>query len=108
MNPLVSYYFLKQKEQFENEVSFVIEGVNIDKYKKIITVDLTHTLNPTYSTIDGYPVISIFKRKKNIELGDGSPLIYALKDIQNWKIDKTIYFNKTNNITLFFCVRNSE
>lgn len=96
-NNLLSYSeFLKQKEQLENEVSFVIEGVNIDKYKKIITVDLSHknnvdtsiSLNPTYSTIDGYPVISIFKRKKNIELGDGSPLIYALKDIQNWKIDK--------------------
>ncbi len=73
---------------------YIIEGIDIDKLNKTVSfnnehennVDTSILINPTYSKIDEYDVISIFKRKKSHQFAlDGNPLIYALKGIKNWK-----------------------
>ncbi len=91
-------YCNKKQSDIENDTTFIIttEGVNIDTTNKCVYVDLTHennvdtsvAMNPTYSNIDGYDVVSIFKRKHNDDKSDGNPLVYALKNIKGWKIDK--------------------
>ena len=87
----------EQIEKTDSETHITVEGINIDAGNKIVSfddsheenVDTSNIINPTYHTVNGYPVISIFKRKANEEKSDGNPLIYALKGILNWKIDKT-------------------
>ena len=79
----------------------LIEGIDIDNDKKIISfnpnhednVDTSILLNPTYDVIDGINVISIFKRKDNLDKTDGNPLIYALKNKKGWK-----FKNQTEDI----------
>ena len=73
----------------------ILEGVDIDYINKSIkfnashenNVDTSTLINPTFDTIDGINVISLFKRKENKEKTDGSPLIHALKGNFGWKID---------------------
>jgi hypothetical protein len=80
----------------KEEINFLIEGIDIDKHKKIVTFNSSHDnnvstsieLNPTYDYINKYPVISIFKRKKSNDGFDGNPLVYALKGIKGWTISK--------------------
>jgi hypothetical protein len=94
MNFIEYVKYLKDKK--ENEAIFIIEGINIDDKNRLVSVDLTHennvdtsiTLNPTYSKVKRYDVISLFKRKHNSDNTDGNPLVYALKDIKNWNISK--------------------
>ena len=90
----------KTYEEYTNNFNFednlIFEGIDIDYNKKVVSVNLNHensidtglTLNPSYTTIGGYDVISIFKRKYfQNNSGDGT-LVYALKGIKGWKIDK--------------------
>ena len=81
-------------EKLLREYSFIIEGVDINKKGKLVSFNSKHEnnvntsiiLNPTYSIIDGHPVISIFKRKQSKDNDyDGNPLIYALKGLYGWK-----------------------
>lgn len=51
-------------------------------------VDTSIESNPTEHEVFGHPVISIFKRNKTDDKGDGNPLIYALKGMKDWKIDE--------------------
>lgn len=75
--------------------SYIVEGIDIDYKNKKVKFNDTHdenvntsvNLNPTYSKIKGIDVISIFKRIKNKESTDGSPLIHALKGNYGWSID---------------------
>ena len=97
-NRHVLEYYQFLSEQLDN--SFLLEGINIDTVNKIVSIDLSHEegvdtslINPTYKKISGVNVISIFKRvRKNDPLTgtslDGNPLIYALKEINGWKINK--------------------
>lgn len=91
-------HFMTREEFLVNtrKVDFdtIIEGININNSKKIVSYDDSHQknvdtstiLNPTTSYVKGYPVISIFKRNKKYDKLDGNPLVYALKDIFGWKI----------------------
>jgi len=75
--------------------TFLVEGIDIDDKNKIVkfnsshenNIDTSTIINPTYHTINGYEVISIFQRKKNDKRTDGGPLIYALKGQNGWTID---------------------
>lgn len=69
------------------------EGIDFDLDTKMVTynpshqdnVDTSIENNPSIdlSLIEGVPVWSIFKRKKGLG-GDGNPLIYALKNENDW------------------------
>lgn len=91
----IKKYINELIETTDKEINILPEGINIDHGRQTITFDPTHednidtstVLNPTYYNVNGYPVISIFKRKVNDERTDGTPLIYALKGINGWKID---------------------
>ena len=79
-------------EQLNNQ--YLIEGIDIDYLKKEILFNPNHEenidtslLNPTYTKIQNMEVISLFKRKENIDKTDGNPLVYALKGIKGWNID---------------------
>lgn len=84
-----------EQENIDIKYSNLIEGIDIDNIKKIIKFNNSHEdntdtseyLNPTYYKIKDINVISIFKRKQNLDKNDGNPLIYALKGNYNWKID---------------------
>lgn len=86
---------LSEPKDIELLDSFLIEGIDIDRDNRIVRFNPSHedntdtsiNLNPTYYKVLGYDIISIFKRKENIEKDDGSPLVYALKGIKGWKID---------------------
>ncbi len=81
------------KKILQQHNDYLIEGVDIDKVTKTVSfnpnhednVDTSVILNPTYDSVHGIPVISIFKRKDNKDKTDGSPLIYALKNKNGWK-----------------------
>ena len=87
------------REILEKEYNFpyLIEGVDIDNQHKVVSFNSSHeknvntsiTINPIYSNIDNYPIISIFQRKDNSDRTDGNPLIYALKGIKGWKFKNT-------------------
>jgi phosphoribosylpyrophosphate synthetase len=86
------------RETLIKEHSFLIEGIDIDLPKKLVSfnnnhennVDTSTLINPTYSDINGISVISIFKRKVSEKSNlDGNPLIYALKGINGWKFKNT-------------------
>jgi hypothetical protein len=72
---------------------YLIEGIDIDNESKTVSfnsghennIDTSILLNPTYDEINGIPIISIFKRKDNLDKTDGNPLIYALKNKRGWK-----------------------
>ena len=74
---------------------YIGEGIDIDYLKRTVTINLNHEHgidtsvdnNPLYSKINGYDVISIFTRKK-YQRHDVNPLLYALKGLNKWKIDK--------------------
>lgn len=74
---------------------FLIEGIDIDFRNQTIkynpnhqnNVDTSELINPTYYQYKDFSLISLFKRNGNISKADGNPLIYALKNINNWKID---------------------
>lgn len=74
---------------------YIGEGIDIDYSNKKVTINLNHENgidtsidnNPLISKVNGYDVISIFTRKK-YQRSDGNPLLYALKGISDWKIDK--------------------
>jgi hypothetical protein len=90
--------WIKYLEEFEDKISenILIEGIDYDFVSKKVYFNTNHengidtsiNINPTYTNIDGYDVISIFKRKKTIDNKDGNPLIYALKNLNGWSIDK--------------------
>lgn len=73
-------------------------GFNVDNIKKIVTVDHSHNNfsitsvkgNPIVKTFSGLIVSSIFKRTKAErspeDLGDNSPMIYALKGLHGLSI----------------------
>ena len=82
------------KEIKLKEYQFIIEGIDIDIKKKLVSFNPTHEdnintsvlLNPSYTKNNGIEIISIFKRKISPNnTYDGNPLIYALKNINNWK-----------------------
>lgn len=85
-------------EYFNNKgYEYIGEGIDIDKKNRLVKINLNHENgvdtsflnNPTIDDIDGIKVVSIFKRKKlKDESGDGNPLLYALKNIEGWKISK--------------------
>ncbi len=93
-----NYELLKFREWLEesNLAGMLTEGIDLDHINKKITfnskhennVDTSSIINPTYTEIDGIHVVSIFKRKHNIEKTDGSPLIHALKGNFGWIIDE--------------------
>ena len=74
---------------------YIGEGIDIDYKNKKVKINLEHENgidtsilnNPLYSKVSNYDVISIFTRKK-YQRSDGNPLLYALKDLNEWKIDK--------------------
>lgn len=69
------------------------EGIDFNyKYKEVSynpshqnNVDTSIEANPTcdYEIVEGVPVWSVFKRKRG-NIGDGNPLIYALKGELDW------------------------
>lgn len=73
----------------ESVEKVIKEGIDIDKEKMTVGFNPNHQENvdtndpwtpkPIYNTVDGYKVISIFKRKKTDDKQDGNPLIFALK-----------------------------
>ena len=79
----------------EKEDKYIIEGIDVDIIRKTVSfnpnhennVDTSISLNPTYDNINGIDVISIFKRKMSPTsgIGDGNPLVYALKGYNDWK-----------------------
>lgn len=81
------------KEIAIREAQYLIEGIDIDYKNRTVGFNPTHEnnvdtsviLNPKYSNINGIDVISLFTRKKSISGGDGNPLIYALKGLNDWK-----------------------
>lgn len=87
------------EEYIGSDDSYIIEGINIDAAHKRVSltddhnhgVDFTLVNNPVYDKVDGYDVISIFKRTKIGEKPelDGNPFIYALKGIKGWTMDIT-------------------
>lgn len=85
----------KFKEFVNHPYDAIMEGINIDLKNKIVSLNLSHEKgvdtsiisNPTYYRVKDVDVISIFKRKKYVK-GDGNPLLYALKGINGWKIEK--------------------
>lgn len=87
-------YFKKYGEGRDVDKDLIFEGIDINFKTMTVNVDLDHEngvdtgtiINPTYTSINGYDVISIFKRKTYTG-GDGNPLIYALKGIKGWKIN---------------------
>jgi hypothetical protein len=93
-----NYELLKFREWLEelDYAEVLIEGIDIDGDSKTVkfnnnhenNVDTSSIINPTYTEIDGIPVVSIFKRKHNKEKSDGSPLIHALKGNFGWTIDE--------------------
>jgi hypothetical protein len=88
-------YKFNEYNDFFDTLEYLIEGINIDYKTKTVTIDLSHEngvdtgliINPSYYKINNYDVISIFKRKENIDKSDGNPLIHALKCNKGWKIN---------------------
>lgn len=80
------------KEILLKEYSYLIEGIDINVKNKTVSFNPNHEnnvgtstiLNPTYDSVNGIPIISIFKRKDNDEKTDGNPLISALKRKRGW------------------------
>lgn len=80
----------------ERNMKYIIEGIDIDYKNRIVKFNSSHEnnvntgvdINPTFSKVTDVDVISIFKRKENKLKTDGNPLIYALKGLKGWKIDK--------------------
>lgn len=86
----------KENDKIEKSLNFnLFEGVVIDKRNKKISYNPKHqnnsdtsiNNNPSYHKVHGIDVISLFKRKKNIDQSEGNPLVFALKKHNNWKID---------------------
>ena len=82
------------REILLEEYVYIIEGIDVDERNKTVSFNPAHennvntsiAINPTYDSIDGFPVISIFKRKYSKDSSyDGNPLIYALKGLNGWK-----------------------
>lgn len=79
----------------------IFEGIDVDVKDKIVAfnpnhqeyVDTNDPWNPTpiYNNVEGYKVISIFKRKDTENKIDGNPLIYALKNMKGWKFKNPSY-----------------
>ena len=79
----------------------MFEGIDVDKDKRIVSFNPNHqnyvdtndpwNPKPIYNEVDGYKVISIFKRKDTEDNLDGNPLIYALKSIRGWKFANPSY-----------------
>jgi len=89
---------IKKYEEYRQSLErydFIGEGVDIDYKNRLVTVNLQHNNgvdtsidnNPLYTTINGFDVISIFTRKRYLN-GDGNPLLYALKGLNDWEIKK--------------------
>lgn len=84
----------KFKYYKDQDYSYICEGIDIDLKNRKVSINLDHENgldtsiinNPTYYKIGDIDVISIFKRKK-YEGGDGNPLLYALKGINDWKLE---------------------
>jgi len=81
-----------EKRNSLNDLMF--EGINIDDEKLIITYDnntkYLDTKNYVINNINGIKTFSLFKRKKynSEKFSDSNPLIYALKGLKGWKINK--------------------
>ena len=79
----------------------MFEGIDLDKDKHTVSFNPNHqnyvdtndpwNPKPIYNEVDGYKVISIFKRKDTEDNLDGNPLIYALKGIRGWKFKTPSY-----------------
>jgi hypothetical protein len=53
-------------------------------------LDMSLAGNPTRSLLNGFPVYSIFRRRRlSTSDADGNPLIYALKEMKKFRIDAT-------------------
>ena len=87
---------IKKFEYFiEPCYDYIGEGIDIDYKNKKVKINLSHENgvdtsidnNPLYTKLDGHDVISIFTRKK-YQRSDGNPLLYALKGLNGWSIDK--------------------
>jgi hypothetical protein len=91
-------YTYKQyyQDRYIEESKYMIDGINYDIVNKIIdlnNIDASTIIKPTYSKIDDIDVISIFKRKVTDAKPDGNLLLYALKNINGWTINKDVIIN---------------
>ncbi len=78
----------------------MFEGIDVDDENHIVSFNPNHqeyvdtndhwNPKPIYNEINGYKVISIFKRKDTENNLDGNPLIYALKG-HKWKFKNPSY-----------------
>lgn len=95
INNFIEQNFLSNNEV--NELELIKEGLDINYFTKTISynpehqnnLDTSEINNPTFDESilnDGVKVWSIFKRKKG-NFGDGNPLIYALKNENDWKFE---------------------
>jgi hypothetical protein len=74
---------------------YIGEGIDIDYKNKKVKINLEHENgidtsilnNHLYNKVNNYDVISIFTRKK-YQRSDGNPLLYSLKCLNGWSIDK--------------------
>ena len=84
-----------------NCIDNIFEGIDIDQRKRLVSFNPNHqnyvdtndpwNPKPIYNEVEGYKVISIFKRKETEDKHDGNPVIYALKDIRGWKFKNPSY-----------------
>lgn len=95
INNFIEQNFLSNNEVNESEL--IKEGLDINYFTKTISynpehqnnLDTSEINNPTFDESilnDGVKVLSIFKRKRG-NFGDGNPLIYALKNENDWKFE---------------------
>lgn len=79
----------------EEIASMITEGIDVDFQNKIVSFNDKHEngidtslFNPTSKTIDGIEFISMFRRKTTMDRTDDNPLLYALKALKGWTLNK--------------------
>lgn len=101
MDKNIDTYNWLNKTINEKEEKFVVddlnEGINIDRDNKIVSFDSSHQENVDTNDyiypyiikndVRGETVLSIFERKTNEVGNDGNPVIYALKQMYNWRFN---------------------
>mgnify|MGYP002515370649 CR=1 FL=1 len=91
----------KINDILESLNSYMDEGIEFDDETHIVSFNPNHqeyvdtndpwNPKPIYNEVEGYKVISIFKRKETEDRYDGNPLIYALKGLHGWKFSNPSY-----------------
>ena len=99
---------MKTFEEFEEEQKYrtLYEGIDIDLSSKTVKLNNSHE-NGVNTSIEDNPTItdkaiSVFKRNKLASpIGDGNPLVYALKHTNGWNIsnvDREEIMNRVSKI----------